>query len=403
MVNRLQGVHAPAAGRRPRGALTIPARRPSYAGEPKPDWLDLRAESRPPAKGIARRSAGSATATGAWCMVCSWPACRAHDVDDPGSGVFLKALGRLRSLRDPARSAVGSRDCAARRGRPGTTPARRRPSSAATSLAPASHEGEAHRVLRLIRALPEAYRETLALRTDRRAERSRDLPSRPKLHAGIGPRQSPPRSSPCCARHRRRLVSDRYLWDKSGPPDAEVERMETLLADFAHQGAPLELPAEPPRIPVRARPRWTSGAGDGRGARGGGGHRLSGWEPVAAWLGSCDPLSGAPRVAERPLAGSGRVAAGEWLVTDASSSARVTIGTIGVVDVGPSSRVRVIGQRGDRVALALERGALEALIWPRRAASWSIRLRRPQWTSDAVRARSRCHRRRACSRSRWDG
>ena len=155
-------------------------------------------------------------------------------------------------------------------------------------------------------------------------------------------------------------MSDRYLWDKSGPPDAEVERMETLLADFAHQGAPLELPAEPPRIPVRARPRWTWALATAAALVAVAG--TAWWVSLSRRGWEVATLSGAPRVAERPLAGSGRVAAGEWLVTDASSSARVTIGTIGVVDVGPNSRVRVIGQRGVEHRLALERGALEALI-----------------------------------------
>ena len=35
-----------------------------------------------------------------------------------------------------------------------------------------------------------------------------------------------------------------YLWDKTGEPDAEVERLETLLASFSHAPRPLALPAE---------------------------------------------------------------------------------------------------------------------------------------------------------------
>lgn len=34
-----------------------------------------------------------------------------------------------------------------------------------------------------------------------------------------------------------------YLWDKTGEPDAEVERLEALLGDFGHAPRPLELPA----------------------------------------------------------------------------------------------------------------------------------------------------------------
>jgi hypothetical protein len=35
-----------------------------------------------------------------------------------------------------------------------------------------------------------------------------------------------------------------YLWDKSGGPDAEVERLEELLGEFRHRPRPLELPPE---------------------------------------------------------------------------------------------------------------------------------------------------------------
>ena len=41
-------------------------------------------------------------------------------------------------------------------------------------------------------------------------------------------------------------MSDRYLWDKSGPPDPQVERLERLLSPLADPGAPLVLPAEAP-------------------------------------------------------------------------------------------------------------------------------------------------------------
>jgi RNA polymerase sigma-70 factor (ECF subfamily) len=86
------------------------------------------------------------------------------DVDDLVQEVFLKALGRLRSLRDPR--AFGGWVAAIAR-HVAVDLARRRPEASELHddlAAPASHEGEAHRVLRLIRALPEAYRETLALR-----------------------------------------------------------------------------------------------------------------------------------------------------------------------------------------------------------------------------------------------
>ena len=35
-----------------------------------------------------------------------------------------------------------------------------------------------------------------------------------------------------------------YLWDKTGEPDAEVERLEALLGGFGHKPRPLALPAQ---------------------------------------------------------------------------------------------------------------------------------------------------------------
>jgi RNA polymerase sigma-70 factor (ECF subfamily) len=86
------------------------------------------------------------------------------DVDDLVQEAFLKALRQLTNLRDPrafgAWIAMIARNAA-------TDLARRRPET--TELpenvpAPESREDEARRVLRLIRTLPEAYREPLVLR-----------------------------------------------------------------------------------------------------------------------------------------------------------------------------------------------------------------------------------------------
>ncbi|HJQ34918.1 MAG TPA: hypothetical protein VJ866_22405 [Pyrinomonadaceae bacterium] len=47
-----------------------------------------------------------------------------------------------------------------------------------------------------------------------------------------------------------------YLWDKTGEPDAEVERLEALLSSFGHTPRPLALPAEEAAV---ASPRRTHG------------------------------------------------------------------------------------------------------------------------------------------------
>ncbi|HEU4597071.1 MAG TPA: hypothetical protein VFS10_18205 [Pyrinomonadaceae bacterium] len=47
-----------------------------------------------------------------------------------------------------------------------------------------------------------------------------------------------------------------YLWDKTGEPDAEVERLEELLGGFGHKPRALELPAEAaPHVALSTQPR----------------------------------------------------------------------------------------------------------------------------------------------------
>lgn len=156
-------------------------------------------------------------------------------------------------------------------------------------------------------------------------------------------------------------MNDRYLWDKSGTADPEVERLEAALGRFAHRGDPLVLPAELPRRAPRlwavARPlAWALAAAAVLVVASATWWlaRPRGWEVAAT--------AGAPVLGSEPLRGAGRAEAGDWLVTDAGSSARLTVGKIGVVDLGPSSRLRVLGRRGDQHRLELERGVMTAVI-----------------------------------------
>jgi len=72
-------------------------------------------------------------------------------------------------------------------------------------------------------------------------------------------------------------------------------------------------------------------------------------------------LAGSPAVDGAALAQTGNLAAGEWLVTDSVSRARLTAGRIGTVEVGPNSRVR-LDRRFTEHRLTLEQGSLHAVI-----------------------------------------
>src|SRR3974377_2484498 len=46
-------------------------------------------------------------------------------------------------------------------------------------------------------------------------------------------------------------LNNYYLWDRSGTPDPEVQRLESLLAEFGHTRPPLALPAEVSAAPTK--------------------------------------------------------------------------------------------------------------------------------------------------------
>jgi FecR protein len=163
---------------------------------------------------------------------------------------------------------------------------------------------------------------------------------------------------------------DDYLWDGSGEPDRDVERLERALRTYR---APLPpLPRLPPRVAVsaerspRARRSVTSivlplataaavvtlvalaawySAGAGR----------AGYAVAAA--------AGSPRVSGGAIEKHGRLRPGEWLETDAASRATIEVGAIGRVDVESNTRVQMIGARAGEHRLSLAEGRIQATIW----------------------------------------
>lgn len=169
---------------------------------------------------------------------------------------------------------------------------------------------------------------------------------------------------------RERPFNDNYLWDGSGEPDAEIVRLEALLKPYRHNDVPLLLPARAPS--------WT--ASTGRAVR----RRYASAAlqvltaaaslilvVAAAWFASAirskgwtvQSLAGAPSVAGTRIDAPSRLPVGEVVTTDAGSRARIDVGSIGIVDVEPNSRVRLITSRAGEHRMALDRGRIRALIW----------------------------------------
>jgi hypothetical protein len=167
-----------------------------------------------------------------------------------------------------------------------------------------------------------------------------------------------------------------YLWDGSGEPDPELQRIEKSLARFRHSGEAPNFSAE--HCLHRKPSRFA--------------FLTSGWTPrfaaatllVVALIASglflrrspvevsdtpswdVARLSGAPRVGDYSLASDSSKAqlrVGQLMVTDDSSRASLNVAEVGEIYVDPGSRVRLLESGSNRSRLALELGTIHAAIW----------------------------------------
>ncbi|MGZ5443080.1 MAG: FecR domain-containing protein [Thermoanaerobaculia bacterium] len=154
-------------------------------------------------------------------------------------------------------------------------------------------------------------------------------------------------------------MSDDYLWDRSGTPDPEIARLESLLGRYAAKqpwraGAP---PAPRRRyaaiVAIAAsliiavalgvfamRFRWRAGEA---------------W-PIAS-------VTGAPTINGRVITSDARLGIGDELRTDAHSRATIEIARVGELSVAPNSTVKLIQTRGGRHRVRLDRGHVSARVW----------------------------------------
>lgn len=160
-------------------------------------------------------------------------------------------------------------------------------------------------------------------------------------------------------------MSDDYLWDRSGEPDAEIARLEELLRPLAHDGRPLRHEPASPRDASRRGRAW--------------GRPFATWAAAAgvvlavsaAWRADrpltksweVARLPGAPETASVPTERKGRLGVGEWIETGEASRARIRVGLIGEVILEPRTKVRLVDAGLLSHRLSLSRGTLHARIW----------------------------------------
>ena len=135
-----------------------------------------------------------------------------------------------------------------------------------------------------------------------------------------------------------------YLWDGSGEPDPEVQRLERLLSGFrSHRTAP--------ELRPRPRRRWSAIAA------------AAALVAAGAWL-VAGGGGGAPEGWQVARAGGGlsRLAVGQTLETGAGGHATMNVGSIGFVEVEANSRLRLERARANQQRMALEHGLIHAFI-----------------------------------------
>jgi len=160
-----------------------------------------------------------------------------------------------------------------------------------------------------------------------------------------------------------------YLWDGSGAPDPDVQRLESLLRPVAHRGALPPLPSRPEgERPADAHARHAMPFA--RAFRGVAALAASVLLAASVWFGwgvwrggwSVQTVAGIPLIDGRTVDDAGLLRRGGRLVTDGASRARIAVGRIGRVDVDPDTRVQLVNTGGRDHRLSLERGTIHAQI-----------------------------------------
>jgi FecR protein len=168
--------------------------------------------------------------------------------------------------------------------------------------------------------------------------------------------------------------NDRYLWDGSGKPDLQLQRVENALARFRYAGATPNFSELIPAKRVRSLvfrmpwlPRLAAAAVillavasstvlvlSKKTAR----IPHAGWDVVR--------LAGTPQVGANFVNGTAtkaKLEVGQLLETNSASRATLSVADIGEVEVEPDSRLRLLQSNSNRKRIALELGTIHAAIW----------------------------------------
>ena len=156
-------------------------------------------------------------------------------------------------------------------------------------------------------------------------------------------------------------MSDEYLWDRSGPPDPEIERLERVLGTLRSTPPAPAWPALAPELGRRSLSLRYLATAAALIAACSAGIWSIGPSTRVAW--PVVRVAGTPTVNHAQVADAGRLAVGEWLETDTASRATVAIGDVGRLDVEPDSRLQLLSAASGNHRLAMAHGTVHAFIW----------------------------------------
>lgn len=173
-------------------------------------------------------------------------------------------------------------------------------------------------------------------------------------------------------------MSNDYLWDGSGEPDPEIQKLESTLGKLRHNRPAPAFPEIAASAPAENRPWFLMFLRPRRIAIAAACVVILVIAGVSLFLARSKPvpvahsewnvtsLQGAPRLAGEAIKRGAQIenlGVGQLLETDAASKASIHADRTGEIQVEPGTRLRVVTSGAGMNRLSLERGTIQASIW----------------------------------------